>query len=132
VLLAAALAACTGTHAPRWPAPAGTPAFQAGWTDGCHTGVQAAADRPHPLARKDSERFEHDADYREGWRAGRETCYRREGERPRPRLLSEPGEPGPPGPIGGGGPKAGGAPGGGGPKAGGGASAGGGGYGGPR
>jgi uncharacterized protein YceK len=70
----ALVAGCAGHHAPTPAAPgvnlAGySPAFRAGYADGCGS-IDAARKRDEP-------RFKADADYAQGWRDGYDICRRR-------------------------------------------------------
>lgn len=47
-----------------------SPAFRAGYTDGCASAGTAARTRDEP-------RFKSDADYAQGWRDGNDICKRR-------------------------------------------------------
>ncbi len=81
LFVAALFAGCAGqpatTTAPRAPTAAApginlsgySPAFRAGYADGCGS-VDAARKR-------DESRFKADADYAQGWRDGADICKRR-------------------------------------------------------
>jgi len=73
------LAACR-SYEPVHSVPQGSPAYRAGYSDGCFTGEQhGLADREpllwEPETLRDEASFRSDEDYRQGWREGRETCY---------------------------------------------------------
>ncbi|MFO0995410.1 MAG: hypothetical protein U1F33_01915 [Alphaproteobacteria bacterium] len=71
------LAACQGT------VPAGTPAYQDGYRDGCNSGY-ADAFRPHHehAYRLDQARFDSNADYKRGWEEAYAACFKEERDFP--------------------------------------------------
>lgn len=73
----AILAACRATI------PAGPPAYQDGYRDGCNSGY-ADAFRPHheQAYRVDRARFDSDADYKRGWQEAYAKCYQEERDFP--------------------------------------------------
>ena len=81
LFVSAALAGC-GAYVPRWPPPPdASPAYRAGYTDGCFTGTEKGTLDPYPRVRKDEARFQNDAEYREGWEKGVQLCYERSRDR---------------------------------------------------
>lgn len=74
--LAGILCGCSSNLVNPQIPPAGSPAFEDGYLDGCQSGF-SSADRPGYSAswRKDDARFGGDADYRQGWNAGLKACY---------------------------------------------------------
>jgi len=75
-LLAAGLCACAASEA-----PIRSPAYEAGFDDGCATASAEAAPIPRP-AKRDETAFSKDADYRAGWISGHAAC-RMQGGPPR-------------------------------------------------
>jgi hypothetical protein len=75
MLLAAALLACAAAE------PANrSPAYEAGFGDGCATAGAETAAVPRP-AQRDEQAFLGDSDYRAGWISGHSACRMQAGPR---------------------------------------------------
>jgi hypothetical protein len=64
----AGLGSCAGASSDK-----NAPDYQAGYSDGCATG-QARGGYPPPPPIRDADAFNHNADYRSGWRSGYNSC----------------------------------------------------------
>jgi hypothetical protein len=77
VLIPLAGCAYYDTHAfdPTKTTPGGTPSFQEGYRDGCHSAFAIHDTAQYlDLYRRDSDRMDHDPDYHSGWYRGKDLC----------------------------------------------------------